>query len=189
VLKALYKALCEPIRFWTVRRRSTDLKAQLSSEFDRLPTCVLRAVVAQPLDRLGKLFNASEPAFDGLQHEIPNLLASEAICRRVGCDYFSVAAINNKGNSDKISVPAADMEYITRIAHVTRQSDYFAVVSSSWFWAEPFQKKILFTHNAVNFFAIDSSDAIVPKLSIQNCGDAGIAIAGALITDSSNSFF
>jgi hypothetical protein len=166
VLKALYKAFCESIRFWTVRRRGANLETKLTAEFNSFSACVLRAVVAQPLDGLGKLFNASEPAFDGLQHEIPNLLASEAICRRVGCDYFSVAAINNKGDSDKISVPAADMEDITRIAHVTRQSDYFAVVSSSWFWAEPFQKKILFTHNAINFFAIDSGDAIVSKLSI-----------------------
>jgi hypothetical protein len=54
------------------------------------------------------------------------------------------------------------MENIARFAHVTRQSDNFAVVCARWLWAISLRELILFTHQSVNFIAIDFGYPIIP---------------------------
>src|SRR6185437_11635503 len=77
-----------------------------------------RAVVRQPLDRLGQFADQPEAALDAFDHQVANVGAVDAAgCRHPG-DRLAVAAVQREGDAHLLAVVAADLEPVRAPARI-----------------------------------------------------------------------
>src|SRR4051812_25684511 len=103
--------------------RRAGQEADVSRQGAGVPGGVGRAVVREPLDRLGQFVDKPEPALDAFDHQVADVGAVDAAGRRPPGDRLAVAAIQREGDAHLLAVVAADLEPVrapSRIGAVDR---------------------------------------------------------------------
>src|SRR3954464_14534055 len=103
--------------------RRAGQEADVSRQGAGVPGGVGRAVVREPLDRLGQFVDKPEAALDAFDHQVADVGAVDAAGRRHPGDRLAVAAIQREGDAHLLAVVAADLEPVrapSRIGAVDR---------------------------------------------------------------------
>jgi hypothetical protein len=108
-LEGLHERLGDAIAFRAFDRREAGFEVQCDRDVERLGGRIDRAVVCEPLDRMG-CTNRPEAAPDALDHEVTDHLAGDACGGSAPADDLAIMAVECEGDAHDLAVaglPAA----------------------------------------------------------------------------------
>src|SRR5215203_5243007 len=118
------------VRLRADERRGARDEADLAGEAAGLASEVAAAVVGPPLDRAGQAVHPTEAMLDGGDHEVADILARDAAGRGDEAHGFTVAAVQREGDTDPLTVVAADLQAVRAPARVANIDGDFALVTT-----------------------------------------------------------
>ena len=149
------EGLANAVAFGTAHWGEAGNEAQRCSEHQCLCRSVSRAIISEPLNRIGRT-DRREPALDAGQHQIAHHFAADPAGCGVPGDDLTIARVDREGDADHLAIPASDLQRIGRPALVGRQGDDAAIVRAHGTQAGMgLQQQVRLAHEAEDPLMVD----------------------------------
>jgi len=150
--------------------RGHRLESKITSEAAGFEGGLAGAVVGQPFDLLRRPADATEAAFDGLYHQIPDHFAGDASDGRHMAHHGAIAAVHDEGDPHPGAVVAGDLKSVRAPAYVGLCSGHTAVMATLRSQKRigagmALQQKPMRLHHAIDALVVEA-----------DCSCAGIAL-------------
>src|SRR5690348_5157928 len=127
-LEGLDEGFGHTVGFRTSDGSKTTDETDIFSKRNGFRSRVAAAIVTKPFHGMGESGNRPEASLDRFNHQIPHHLAGNAPGGSNMADDFTVTAIQGKGNSHDLSIPAGNLKAIGTPARIGAQGNHLAFV-------------------------------------------------------------